>query len=57
MFRSYDIKNTLRDLFPAASSSEIDSALHDADGNADEAAQQLLGLLCCKINMCYPVMF
>jgi hypothetical protein len=44
-FRSYEIKDALHDLVPTASNDEIDSALSNACGNADEAAEQLLGQL------------
>ena len=44
-FRSYEIKDALHDLVPIASNDEIDSALSNACGNADEAAEQLLGQL------------
>ena len=44
MFRSNEVKTALKDIIPTASEDDIDTALQNASGNADEAAQQLLGL-------------
>ena len=39
----YELKRTLQDLVPLASSDEIDSALSAGGGEVDAAAQHLLG--------------
>ena len=42
-FSSYEVKKSLQDLVPLATSDQIDSALSSAGGDVDAAAQHLLG--------------